>query len=248
MAETTADWEQVLNDADDETVALLIKLSLEDLNTLAEQQAGTADGPPPDQVIVREQWATMLRLYSGRRGLATPPSSQPPVECSVCNEVRPVDDSYQAPCGHWYCDGCLNDLFHAATTDESLYPPRCCRQRMPYDDLASHLFTRARLAFEGKREELDDQSRVYCRDPTCSTYIARAHRADDVAVCPKCETEVCVNCKNEPHSGVCTEQEAIQVTLGLAAEEVVAAALTSVTSAAQLGKPATVRNGTKTAC
>lgn len=56
------------------------------------------------------------------------------VTCYICldthNVIRGADDYFiSAPCNdHWYCPGCLRTLFIAATKDESLFPPSCCRK------------------------------------------------------------------------------------------------------------------------
>ena len=47
-------------------------------------------------------------------------------QCSSCLSDMPLSDVFRAPCGDHYCLECLQTLFEMATTDENLYPPRCC--------------------------------------------------------------------------------------------------------------------------
>ncbi|KAL8628125.1 hypothetical protein Q9189_006164 [Teloschistes chrysophthalmus] len=52
-------------------------------------------------------------------------------ECVSCGEQRRLFETFQAPCDHYYCQKCLSHLFELATTDETIFPPRCCRQGIP---------------------------------------------------------------------------------------------------------------------
>lgn len=116
-------------------------------------------------------------------------------ECRACAEKNDADGSYTAPCEHNYCDDCLKGLFSLSMKDETVYPPRCCRQPIPYDDV--RLFLGAELArdFDAKREELDDQARLYCHVPTCSAYIRGADRNGALGTCFHCYATTCVTCK-----------------------------------------------------
>ena len=223
MAATLADWTQVLDDADDVTAALLVQLSLEDAEEFAAEQSAAGNYHSLDAVVAREAFEQELKMYRCRRHLPSPPPPSPPppppIECTVCTSARPRAESLQAPCEHWYCNDCLTDLFRRATTDESLYPPRCCRQHIPFEDVTAHISTEVKELFEGKREELDDRNRIYCHVPACSTYIGAASRDGDKGTCPACEAATCIHCKNEAHSGVCGEDEAVKATLALAAEQ-----------------------------
>lgn len=125
----------------------------------------------------------------------------------------------KVPCQHHYCDGCLNSLFRLAMNDEDSYPPRCCTQLIPLDDV--RLFLNARLVtdFETKKEELDDAKPTYCCVPACSTYISQEHKRENVGTCPECAAETCLLCKEAAHDGDCTVNEADQQLLELATEE-----------------------------
>lgn len=48
--------------------------------------------------------------------------------CIACQKLFRLSDTARVPCNHDYCRDCLQDLFRASITDDSLFPPRCCRQ------------------------------------------------------------------------------------------------------------------------
>jgi hypothetical protein len=52
-------------------------------------------------------------------------------ECAVCYGIFKMTSTAIVPCGDRYCHGCLKGLFLRATTDETLFPPRCCREPIP---------------------------------------------------------------------------------------------------------------------
>ncbi|KAI6606176.1 hypothetical protein MCOR12_001285 [Pyricularia oryzae] len=55
---------------------------------------------------------------------------RPRRNCTGCGDEFDFINVARCPCSHEYCRGCLNSLFQASTLDESLYPPRCCQQRI----------------------------------------------------------------------------------------------------------------------
>jgi len=239
-------WQHVLDDADEATASLIIKLQLDDLDALAEGSSHDgSDGEVHDERLARKTQAEELKQYNAVRqleheetvlaeasataasdtaGSLSPPSSPPPAtegpavvfSCAACGERRGADDCYQVPCQHYYCDDCLAQLFEGATSDESLYPPRCCRQNIPFDEVRLFLPQQIRNTFESKCEELDDNNRKYCRIPTCSAYLGHGHRAGRTGTCPTCSIETCLDCKNPPHAGDCPPDEATQLALNLA--------------------------------
>lgn len=44
-----------------------------------------------------------------------------PVECIACSDEFQPDDALHAPCGHSYCRACLEGLYTACMTDETLF-------------------------------------------------------------------------------------------------------------------------------
>ncbi|KAI1325696.1 hypothetical protein F5Y16DRAFT_257327 [Xylariaceae sp. FL0255] len=57
--------------------------------------------------------------------------------CEACQDQKHFAELFRAPCNHEYCRQCLERLFKDAIVDESLFPPRCCRQTMPLDKCQS---------------------------------------------------------------------------------------------------------------
>ncbi|THX82160.1 hypothetical protein D6D05_03948 [Aureobasidium pullulans] len=53
--------------------------------------------------------------------------------CDICDEDKIWFTVFAAPCGHRFCTDCLTTLFGLCTTDEEVYPPRCCTQTIPLD-------------------------------------------------------------------------------------------------------------------
>lgn len=107
----------------------------------------------------------------------------------------------RAPCGHFYDIGCITDLFQSATRDESLYPPRCCRQAIPLPQVRLHL-TQALLAeFALKAQEFGTLKRVYCATPACSRFLGPLHEGffTKVFTCtsPTCTTTTCGTCRGK---------------------------------------------------
>ncbi|KAI7365836.1 hypothetical protein KC354_g4596 [Hortaea werneckii] len=146
----------------------------------------------------------------------------PQIECAACGDEAEDEDSNNfchVPCGHWYCDECLQTLFRATITDESLFPPGCCKQPFEFIAIRPHLPEELAAQFEAKKEELGNKNRIYCTRPTCSAFIGTDHRNKRVAVCPDCKSETCMACKGPMHEDECPVDEALESVLKLAGDE-----------------------------
>ena len=53
--------------------------------------------------------------------------------CMICGDSKSYFETFKAPCGDEYCRDCLRELFETSYIDETLFPPRCCRQNIPID-------------------------------------------------------------------------------------------------------------------
>lgn len=140
-------------------------------------------------------------------------------ECVSCADRFPIESIWQAPCQHRYCADCLEDLFRLAITDETLYPPRCCKQVMPFADVKLEIPATFAAEFEAAIERLEDKRPSFCHDPTCSTYIGAARKTSHVGTCPRCSKATCTICKAPAHGGDCPEDECTQQLLALAGTE-----------------------------
>ncbi|TIA76815.1 hypothetical protein D6C76_05356 [Aureobasidium pullulans] len=132
------------------------------------------------------------------------------ITCVACTEDAVWFDILAAPCNHQYCRDCVTELFQASMTDESLYPPRCCRQVIPLEDAKLVLHPKLVRDFEHKSIELDTKDRTYCFDPRCSTFISIDHITDNIASCADCGRRTCAICKVAAHLGDCPRDEALQ--------------------------------------
>ncbi|TFK68213.1 hypothetical protein BDN72DRAFT_898331 [Pluteus cervinus] len=124
--------------------------------------------------------------------------------CAVCQDpIRGFE--YRAPCGDYYDKECLIELFTLATQDESLYPPRCCRQHIPVDKVLPLMSPDAARKFRDKATEFGTLKRVYCAVPTCSRFLGPEHDGGWLSPtyypCPACPNSTCAKCKNK-HEGL----------------------------------------------
>ncbi|OSX63330.1 hypothetical protein POSPLADRAFT_1106265, partial [Postia placenta MAD-698-R-SB12] len=90
--------------------------------------------------------------------------------CVICTD--PIyNDEVRAPCGDYYDRECIVALFEAAVRDESLFPPRCCRQHIPLTLV--HRFLSAALVklFHEKTKEFGTLKRIYCANSSCSRFL-----------------------------------------------------------------------------
>lgn len=113
-----------------------------------------------------------------------------------------------APCGHYYDKECILDLFASATRDESLFPPRCCRQNIPLASVQPYMTSKALQTFAEKAKEFSTLKRVYCANPTCSRFLGPQREgmatlwSSLLLTCPECQTLTCDRCKNCVERGV----------------------------------------------
>ncbi|KZT06377.1 uncharacterized protein LAESUDRAFT_743524 [Laetiporus sulphureus 93-53] len=108
------------------------------------------------------------------------------------------DVEIRAPCGHYWGADCLVELFRAATTDESLFPPRCCQQPFIVSEVEPHLGPELSALFNKKAIEFNTADRVYCHQPTCSSFIGAATSVASIHGCT-CWEQACGRCKEVAH-------------------------------------------------
>ena len=151
---------------------------------------------------------------ASRQGL----SSKINRRCTACDLSKPLFDVCQAPCGHFYCQECVQVLFELSTTDETLFPPRCCREPIPLQSVKIYLDPTVVRIFEEKSIEYKTSDRTYCSRPTCSSFIATVNITNERATCSNCGTQTCTICKNNAHDGDCPQDVATQQVLEAAHE------------------------------
>lgn len=142
--------------------------------------------------------------------------------CLICTDSFPVNDLARLPCSHEYCRGCLRHLFTSSLTDETLFPARCCRQKIPEMDPHIQIILGGQLLsrYMAKKLEMETPNRTYCHRPDCSTFVPPQSIENDTANCPKCQDKTCSICKAAAHDGTdCPKDEAAQQLLDLARQQ-----------------------------
>lgn len=139
-------------------------------------------------------------------------------QCISCQETIAV---VKVSCQHLYCRDCIRHLFADATVDESLFPPRCCRQPIPVSLVYHFLDSRLAIHFEEKAIEYETPNRTYCSNITCATFIEPGRIHGSIGTCPRpgCGRQTCVLCKRESHTGDCPSDDPFSDTMRLAQEQ-----------------------------
>jgi hypothetical protein len=70
-------------------------------------------------------------------------------QCTACTDRYPRYKIVTSNCGHRYCADCIKSLFMRSTKDESLYPPKCCKQAIPLALVAKHMDAAELALFQG---------------------------------------------------------------------------------------------------
>ncbi len=143
--------------------------------------------PPP---INLEHYMNALRLDEERRQ----------VECVVCTNFFLPSQTITLPCGDTWCRSCISQRFEEAVVNEGAWPVKCCRRIIPVESIRTLLTFDLRNRFTAKSIEWSDTDRVYCHEPTCSTYIPRTAVTERVALCPGCSRQTCAECKGLFHT------------------------------------------------
>ncbi|GAB7342659.1 hypothetical protein MBLNU457_g0816t2 [Dothideomycetes sp. NU457] len=150
--------------------------------------------------------------------LRKPADIEEMIQCAACTGDRMWFETVKLPCGDDYCEDCISDLFEQSMNDETLYPPRCCRQPMPLNSTSPFLRPGLFEAFCEKKIELDTPNRIYCNEPSCNAFIPPNRIEHEIATCPQCERHTCTMCRHASHDGDCPEDTALQQVLQLAQE------------------------------
>ncbi|UNI17576.1 hypothetical protein JDV02_003908 [Purpureocillium takamizusanense] len=139
--------------------------------------------------------------------------------CTGCYDTYAPSVTAKAPCSHLYCRRCLNELFLGASVDETLFPPRCCKQPIPVDEHIDHLSTETVTIFRAKEVEFSTPNRVYCHRPKCSAFLPPQSVRGGSATCGECGARTCAICKGPAHENSdCPEDTSTQELLRVAKE------------------------------
>ena len=124
-------------------------------------------------------------------------------ECSSCFEKFPSHEVFVTKCEHSYCHPCLTQLFELSMVDESLFPPRCCGLPIALSAVQGIVGSQLIRQAEKKDVERATLDRVYCSNPSCSTFILPEDIDGNNVTCSECQGVTCVECKKSAHSGNC---------------------------------------------
>jgi hypothetical protein len=193
------DSEPKTGDLDDETLEKLEVLYVSGLKGYYNLEDGGTAGTETDHAE-SSAWAAR-RSHQPRFRV---------VQCVACGDDTDFFNVARVPCQHEYCRSCLEALFKASITDESLFPPRCCRQ--PINLSTARIFLNSDLVhlYEKKKIEFETLNRTYCYSTGCSLFIEECHIDGEVATCPECQHTTCISCKNRAHTGDCPNDSAMQ--------------------------------------
>ena len=139
--------------------------------------------------------------------------AKPVYECVACLDVR---DTVQVPCQHQYCKPCILNLVNESLIDESLFPPRCCRQEMPTSLLRPYMTAELTAKFEQKGIEMGTPNRTYCY--SCGVFINPDAIHGHHAHCEICNLDTCMLCGGRVHQGDCPKDLALERVLQIAQE------------------------------
>ncbi|KAM0723510.1 hypothetical protein Q7P37_000497 [Cladosporium fusiforme] len=137
------------------------------------------------------------------------------VQCVSCVGRFHPRDVWQAPCFHHLCTNCLNVKYMFATADDMHYPPTCCGQELPWNEVEPRINPQYAASFLRKKWELDLPvgSRLYCSDADCSAFIGAKGNFVYAATCLVCGEHTCIACSAPIHYGDCPPNEELQQTV-----------------------------------
>lgn len=168
-----------------------------------------------------EDWTLVAGSLPESSSWAASRPAPPGTEITACvgcqDEINARDAArVPGPCRHEYCRSCLQRLFRAAMSAESLFPPRCCYEAIPVTSVRSFLTADIVRDFEEKKIEFETPNRTYCCSSTCSAFIPPSKIVDDIAICGNCRTLTHTLCTLKAHTGDCSNDTTLQEVLSLA--------------------------------
>ena len=191
--------------------------------TTDDQPSSPIESPTPmfDHVLVQD-----LGLLNIEASSATEDQEGSPIDyletgyqnCVICSDGFRARHLITAPCGDHYCKVCIGQLYDLAMKDESLFPPRCCRQPIPLG-IATRMLTSDQVQkFLEKSVEFSTPNRTYCHDTSCLAFIRPDNISGEKAMCT-CGALTCVVCKAAAHEGDCPEDPAYASLMAFATAE-----------------------------
>ncbi|KAK3343438.1 hypothetical protein B0T25DRAFT_508249 [Lasiosphaeria hispida] len=178
---------------------------------------------PPDSgtSMVGEAESSSWAASRPQQGAVTGQKATAMSVCVACGDkFRSFHVVTCSACPHEYCQECLESLFRASFSDETLFPPKCCGAALPLEACYVALPSAVVAEFQEKKVEFETPNRTYCHRPACSTFVPPQSVRGDVATCVKCWHQTCAICKGSSHVGSdCPHDPAVQEMARLAAEQ-----------------------------
>ncbi|KAI1361237.1 hypothetical protein F5Y08DRAFT_315166 [Xylaria arbuscula] len=153
---------------------------------------GIDDTESDDDIVVASQPESSAWAASRQVGTARQKRS-----CEACGEQKHFATLSRAPCQHEYCRECLSQLFRNAIVDESLFPPRCCKQPIPLDKSQLFLDSNVVVQFRRKAVEFSTPNRIYCHNTRCAAFIPASNYSYTTATIEnscRCGFQFCYVC------------------------------------------------------
>lgn len=110
-------------------------------------------------------------------------------------------------------------MFNTVLILTGRYPPRCCRQTFNMDSMRQFLTPEIISGFHLKKIEYSTETRIYCSNLICSSFLYPDNIKGDKAECSLCLTSTCTICKGPAHVGDCPQDGALQQVITLATGE-----------------------------
>lgn len=143
------------------------------------------------------------------------------LSCVSCGGIFYAYNAARMSCQHVYCRDCVNTVVKTALIDEAMFPPRCCKQLFPINDMQRLLTPELNSQYGEKKIEFETSDRTYCSNPNCSTFLYPVNivEKEKIGICPVCFIVTCTMCKGGEHIGDCPEDSGILQVLDLAKKE-----------------------------
>ncbi|KAJ5113366.1 hypothetical protein N7456_001900 [Penicillium angulare] len=184
-----------------------------------------------------EYLAALTVIGSKDNDLATPEADSEESKSSegldsgstITRSRRSCDSCYEyfdtlpctTPCEHRFCHDCARQLILGAIKEEMLYPPRCCNHVISHEVITSVLSDEELQEFSNKSVEYESKLRLYCAEPSCSSFIGSTNIKDEHGTCTKCHRRTHILCRSlaHPKEVDCPKDTGIQQLLKTAEEK-----------------------------
>jgi len=137
-------------------------------------------------------------------------------QCTVCIDMFRSHEIVRLDLRHSYCPDCLKELFVRASSDMALFPPHCCRVKIPVSLVSGDISSQDMENLADTTIEIETAKRTCCNNTQCGKFIPPANIDADTTNCGRSEIVTCDHCRGQQHEGECTQYEALQSTLALA--------------------------------